>query len=130
MSTAAGVKTPAQLFGLVFGIVYLALGLIGFAFLGGEKEIFGIFSISVVHNVVHLGVGALLLYGSRTLASAKMMNMVVGIVYLLVAILGFANIFVSDSLVNANDADDYLHIATAVLALYFGTAGAGAPETV
>lgn len=120
-------KTPGQLFALVFGIVYLAIGLLGFAFLGGEKEIFGIFAISVAHNIVHLAVGGVLLFGSRDPATAKTVNLVVGVVYLLVAILGFANIFVDESLINANDADDYLHIATAVLALYFGTAGAGSP---
>lgn len=117
------------MFALAFGVVYLAVGLIGFAVTGfdnfaadtNEKLI--IFQINPLHNIAHLGVGALLLAGSRTHEAAKSTNMIVGVVYLLLGILGLPNVVVDD-LLNNNSADTFLHLATAALALYFGTAGA------
>lgn len=119
------------MFALVFGVVYLVVGLVGFAATGfdnfasetGEKLI--VFAINPLHNIAHIGVGALLLVGSSRHETAKSVNLVVGIVYLLLAILGFAGVLVED-LLNVNQADNFLHIATAALALYFGTAGAAA----
>jgi uncharacterized membrane protein YsdA (DUF1294 family) len=127
--TAGGNRTPAQLFALVFGVVYLVVGLVGFAVTGfdnfaadtNEKLI--AFQINPLHNIAHLGVGALLLVGSRTHDAAKSTNLVVGIVYLLLGILGLANVVV-DEVLNNNSADTFLHLGTAALALYFGTVGA------
>lgn len=132
MSTNVGDKTPAQLFALVFGVIYLVVGLVGFAVTGfdnfasevpGEKLI--VFAINPLHNIAHLGVGVLLLIGSSRHETAKSVNLMVGIVYLLLAILGFAGILIED-LLNINSADNFLHIATAALAIFFGTAGATA----
>lgn len=117
------------MFALAFGIVYLVVGLVGFAVTGfdnfaaetNEKLI--VFAINPLHNIAHIGVGALLLVGSGRHETAKSVNLMVGIVYLLLAILGFAGVLVED-LLNVNQADNFLHIGTAALALYFGTAGA------
>lgn len=125
MATAGLTKTAGQMFAFVFGIVYIAVGLLGFAFLGGEKKIFDLFGIDVLHNVAHLGIGAALLFGSSSPRPARIVNLVVGGVYLLLAILGFAGILEYGDILNINDADNVLHIATAALALYFGTAGSG-----
>lgn len=126
MSTAASSKSPAQMFALVFGVLYLLIGILGFIIADDADKIFGIFQVNVLHNIAHLAVGALLLVGSGKHATAKQVNLIIGIVYGLLAILGLANILVDapDGLLVANDADDFLHLATAVLALYFGTAGA------
>lgn len=119
------------MFALVFGIVYLVVGLVGFAvtgfdnFAGETNEKLIVFAINPLHNIAHLGVGALLLVGSSRHETAKSVNLVVGVVYLLLAILGFAGVLVED-LLNVNQADNFLHIGTAALALYFGTAGAAA----
>lgn len=129
---ARSAKSPAQMFALVFGAVYILVGILGFVLAPDEGDkLFGIFQVNLLHNVIHLAVGALLLAGSSVHERAKQVNLIVGIVYGLVAILGFANVLVED-LIDANAADDFLHLATAVLALYFGTAGAeGArPATV
>lgn len=120
------------MFALVFGVVYLVVGLVGFAVTGfdnfaneapGDKLI--VFAINPLHNIAHIGVGALLLVGSSRHEAAKSVNLMVGVVYLLLAILGFAGVLVED-LLNVNQADNFLHIGTAALALYFGTAGAAA----
>jgi hypothetical protein len=130
MSTAATAKSPGQLFGLVFGAVYVLVGLLGFVGplvtegTGVDPDtLLGIFGINPLHNVAHLLVGALLLIGSRRATTAKTVNLVVGVVYLLLAILGFAGGVIVDDLINNNAADSVLHLATAVLAIYFGTAG-------
>jgi hypothetical protein len=132
-TTATGNRSNAQLFALVFGVVYVAIGLIGFAVTGmdnfasgaepGEKLI--IFAINPLHNIAHLGVGALFLAGSRTHEAAKTVNLIIGVVYLLLGVLGLADILV-DKLINNNSADTFLHLATGALGIYFGTAGATA----
>ena len=123
------------MFALVFGVVFLLVGILGFILAPDEGDkLFGLFQVNLLHNIIHLAVGALYLAGSSTHERAKQVNVLIGVVYGLVAILGLANILVDapDGLIDANAADDFLHLGTAVLALYFGTAGAeGArPATV
>ena len=119
------------MFALVFGVVYLVVGLVGFAvtgfdnFAGETNEKLLVFAINPLHNIAHLGVGALFLVGSSRHETAKSVNLMVGVVYLLLAILGFAGVLVEDIL-NVNQADNFLHVGTAALAIYFGTAGAAA----
>lgn len=61
-----------------------------------------------------------------------MANLVVGIVYLLLGVLGLFGILIEDGQaidLNNNAAGTALHFATAALALYFGTAGSGDDRT-
>ncbi|MDQ3914369.1 MAG: DUF4383 domain-containing protein [Actinomycetota bacterium] len=131
-TTATGNRSNAQLFALAFGVVYVAVGLIGFAITGfddfakeTDKSLL-IFDINPLHNIAHLGVGALLLAGSRSHDAAKSINLIVGVVYLLLGILGLAGGVVVEDLLNNNTADTFLHLGTAALAIFFGTAGAEA----
>ena len=124
-TTATSNKTLGQMFGLVFGAIYVLIGLIGFV----NDPILGIFNVNALHNIIHLAVGGLLLYGSTRADLAKNINLLVGVVYALVALLGFLNIIVPD-LIDAKGkggtADDFLHLGTAILGIYFGTVGGGA----
>jgi Domain of unknown function (DUF4383) len=134
MSTAGTAKTPGQLFGLVFGAVYVLVGILGFIdpLVSDDDKLLGIFGITPLHNVAHLAVGALLLFGSRAPDTARMVNLVVGVVYLLLGVLGLFGILIEDGQaldLNNNAADTVLHFATAALALYFGTAGSGVART-
>lgn len=127
-------KTPGQLFGLVFGAVYVLVGILGFIdpLVDDQDRLLGIFGITPLHNVAHLAVGALLLFGSRAPDTARMVNLVVGVVYLLLGVLGLFGILIEDGQaidLNNNAADTVLHFATAALALYFGTAGSGVGRT-
>jgi hypothetical protein len=113
------------MFGLVFGVVYVLVGLIGFF----NDPILGVFNVNALHNIVHLLIGGALLFGSTRSDLAKTINLVVGIAYALVALLGFMNVIVPellDAQGKGGTADDFLHLGTAALAIYFGTAGAGA----
>ncbi len=129
-----GDRTPAQLFALVFGVVYLAVGIIGFAVTGfdgwarGEPfdEELVIFAVNPLHNIVHIGLGAVWLGASSSHQTAKGVNLLFGIVLLLVFLLGMVGVLKWLAIEGAESADNYLHLATGVLSVYFGTAGAAA----
>jgi len=123
-------KTPGQLFALVFGAVYVLVGILGFIdpLVNDQDRLLSIFGINGLHNFAHLAVGALLLFGSRTPATARIVNLVIGAAYLLLGVLGLFGILIEEGQaldLNNNPADTVLHFATAALALYFATAGSG-----
>jgi hypothetical protein len=127
-------RTPAQLFALVFGIVYLAVGLVGFAVTGFDNfagktfdEELIIFAINPLHNIAHIGLGAVLIGAAAKHATAKYANMLSGVGLLLLVILGMAGVLQFLAVKDAGAADNYLHLATAALALYFGSVGAAGP---
>lgn len=123
-------RTPGQLFALVFGVVYVLIGILGFIGpLTPNGRLLNIFGINPLHNIVHLAIGALFLVGSTSAALAKTINLIVGIIYLLVGVLGLLNVLVPRLITN-NGADTVLHLLTGALALYFGTVGARARSTV
>lgn len=127
----ATTRTPAQMFGLVFGAVYVVVGLAGFfvadQFTGGQaSDKLILFPVNHMHNIVHLLIGGALLFGSTRADLAKTVNLVVGGAYALVAVLGFMSVITPDLINDRGVADDFLHLATAILAIYFGTAGATA----
>ena len=116
--------SPNRLVAAIFGVVYLLIGLLGFAVTGFDdfvgtdtsETLLG-FELNGLHNVVHLAIGAVLLAASRTVSSAKAANMFVGAVYLLVGIIG---LFILDSdanILSLNGADNVLHLASALILL-------------
>lgn len=123
-------RTPAQTFGLAFGVVYLLVGLLGFLVTGFEnfaeqtntKLI--IFDVNPLHNIVHLLIGAAFLAGARTHGSAKTMNTVIGVAYLAVALLGLFGVLTFLAIDRGLVPDFWLHLLSGILAVYFGTAGA------
>ncbi len=140
MATAAGTnrgvrggKTPAQTFALVFGIVYLAIGILGFAVTGFDNffgETFDekliLFPVNPAHNIVHILIGAAWLAGSRRHDSAKMINLVIGVAYLAVFLLGLLGALKWLAIEDGFNPDQFLHLVSGALSVYFGTAGAGA----
>lgn len=128
-STARLADSPNRLVGAVFGVVYLLVGLIGFAYTGmadfagtdtGDK-ILGIFEVNPLHNIAHLAIGGLLLFSALGSAgAAKGSNTLVGAVYLL---LGVAGLFVLGSeanILSLNHPDNGLHVASALVLLGVG----------
>lgn len=130
MSQMMGTRTPAQMFALVFGVVYLLIGVLGFAVTGfdnfaaeqGDKLL--LFPVNPLHNIVHLALGAVWLGAAGSHAAAKSVNMLFGIVLLLVFVLGMASVLKFLAIEDAASSDNYLHLATAALSLYFGSIGA------
>jgi hypothetical protein len=85
----------------VFGIVFLLVGFVGFlaapppadalplTMQHGHGLALGLFPVNTLHNIVHLVFGALgLLAATATVISAKQYFQVLGVSYLLLAVLG------------------------------------------
>jgi hypothetical protein len=123
-------KTPAQTFALAFGILYLAIGVIGFGVTGfdgffantfSEKLI--VFPLNPAHNVVHLLIGAAWVGSSAKHAAAKAANVAIGGAYLLVFLLGLLGALEWLAIPAGFNADQILHVVTGGLGVYFGTVG-------
>lgn len=117
----------------VFGAVYLLVGLIGFAASGGHPVagpdgglLLGIFEVNVLHNLVHILIGAVLLgSGMRgTERAAASADTGVGAVYLVVFVYGLVvPLSSAANIVALNSADNVLHLVSAVLLLAVGLVG-------
>lgn len=116
--------TYNQMFGYIFGLVYLGVGTAGFvdtmgvnltASVGGRELHW--FSVNPLHNITHLAVGAAFMLASFAgPAISRSVNLVVGSVYLLLAVVG-PFLTGSANILGLNVADDLLHLVTAVTAL-------------
>jgi Domain of unknown function (DUF4383) len=121
---------PARRFAQVFGAVYVLVGLLGFVFTGfsdvaaPSDDKLLLFGVNPLHNLVHIGIGALWLASSRSESSARAISTLIGGVYLVVGVLGlFINGSSDLNILNINQPDNALHLASAALGLYFGLAG-------
>jgi membrane protein YdbS with pleckstrin-like domain len=115
-------KTAAMVLGIIFVIVG-ALGFVANPIVGPN----GIFVTNPMHNWVHIGSGIVLLLGAYSPLGAGLALRVVGIIYAIVAVLGF--VMPGDmmlGMIAMNAADRWLHVALAIVILY---AGFGLPDT-
>jgi hypothetical protein len=99
----------------ILGVVLLLVGVLGFFM---PSPLLGLFEVDTVHNIVHILSGVVALWaGSTGYQYSRMYLMVFGLVYLLVALLGF---FMSGSILglfSVNMYDNYLHTAIGVVCL-------------
>ena len=109
----------------VFGAVYLVVGLTGFVL---DSPLFGLFEVNALHNIVHIVIGAILLYGATSIPAAVMANRGIGAVLVLLGILGipFPDGF---DLVPLGGNDIWLHLATGAILLAAGFLDEGEAET-
>ena len=131
---------PAQVFALIVGIVYLLVGLIGFAVTGfgstwvhdTNDELLG-FALNGFHNVVHIGVGLILIGASMAPSPAITQGILIGggATYLLAAFLGFTGqLDHLLSIESKSDPENFLHLVSGALAVgagFLGGAGEPAP---
>jgi hypothetical protein len=133
---ATGVRawTPAQRFAAAFGVVYLLVGIAGFVltgvsdFAGHHHHTLLIFAVNPLHNVVHLVLAVVWLAAAPRHRTARPANLVLGVLLGLVTVLGFVGVTDMLGMSGFADPDNFLHLATATLALYFGSVAAGGPE--
>jgi len=109
-----------------FGFIYLFVAVVGFVVTGfdgfaepGNASYLAGFAVNPLHNVVHLVIGLALLASSRRTGSARAVNGLVGVVYLLVGLIG---LFIArpDEPLNVlaiNGFDNVLHLGTAMVLL-------------
>lgn len=123
-------------FALIFGIVFLLIGIAGFIpglmaphdhpdvrVTTGLGLLMGLFPVNVLHNVVHLLFGAWGLLAARSAGAAVAYAKAVGVIYALLAVLGFipaANLHTTFGLVPLYGHDIWLHVLLAVGGIYFG----------
>lgn len=102
----------------ILGVVFLLIGIVGF--FTGDMLLF--FSINSVHNYIHILTGLIALWAgfASNGKNAKTFNLVFGIVYLLVAIVGFFNVGTLVSLLSLNAADNWLHLVIGVVTTAIG----------
>jgi hypothetical protein len=119
--------TMAKTLGMLFGIVFLAVGILGFVpGITTNDMLLGIFMVNKALSIVHIASGAIFLIASMSGAgAARLWFQIFGIVYAIVAVLGFMNPNgMLLGMISNNPADTWLHVvlAVAMLAIGFGTA--------
>jgi len=128
---AGGRKTVPEILALVFGAVYLLVGIVGF-FIAGFSDFFGNenavppahmddnllgFMLNPMHNVVHILIGVAGLVLARTLAGARTYGWLLAVGYGAAFIYGLIAVGKDWDFLNLNWADNILHLATAVVGL-------------
>jgi hypothetical protein len=126
-------------FAIIMGIVYVAVGLLGFfpgvvsapspgapdvAVHFGYGYLVGLFPINILHNFVHLGVGVWGISAYRTLAGSQSFARGLAIFYGVLAIMGLIpGLNTMFGLIPIFGHDIWLHAVSAGLAAYFGFTG-------
>jgi uncharacterized protein DUF4383 len=122
-------------FALVFGIVFLAVGVLGFipsmvqpaadgyevTMTQGHGQLLGLFPVNMLHNIVHIlfGIWGLLAY--RSLSGAKMYARGVAIIYAVLTVMGLIPATnTTFGLIPLHGNDVWLHAVLALVAAYFG----------
>ena len=113
----------ARMFALVFGVVYLLVGLLGFTASASmaDANLLGLFPVNLMHNIVHIAIGVWGLLSYRSLTGAVTYARGLAIVYALLTILGIipaTNRLFGLAPLYGNDI--WLHALTAAIAAYFG----------
>lgn len=138
-STSTAVRryagTPVQKVALVFGLVFLLVGVAGFIpgvtqnhdtlmFAGHESEamLLGLFQVSVLHNMVHLLFGIVGLAVAARAVASRMYLIWGGVIYAVLWIYGLFTAGMTDPLnfVPLNTADNWLHAGLAVAMILLG----------
>lgn len=95
----------------VFGAIYLLVGIVGFVL---QSPLLGLFEVNPLHNIVHIVLGGILLYGATSTAAAIQATRGVGALLVVLGLLGF---IVPDGfgLVPLGGNDIWLHLATGAI---------------
>jgi hypothetical protein len=129
-------RSPAQLYALVFGVVLVVAGIVGFFYeaeFTSDKSVrdavFGILDVNGWHNVVHIATGALGLAAAGSYAYSRTYAFGFGAVYIVVAVWGF---IIGDpdsilSIIPVNTEDNVLHALIGVAGIGAGLATPATP---
>jgi Domain of unknown function (DUF4383) len=108
---------------IIFGAAFLLAGLLGFVpAIAPNGMLLGILHVNAAHNIVHLITGAVaLLAAFKGPRMSQLFFQVFGIIYGLVAILGFlAGDRMVLGMIANNLADAWFHLIVALVSLYLG----------
>ena len=124
-----GPRTIDQKYSVLLGIVVIVLGVLGFFLTGGsnftemtDHAVFGLFQTIPFHNVVFIILGLFWLLGAFALTPAgnQGMNIAVGALLLIVAVLGFMGYWSLLSIPAGVNGDNILILAIALASLIIG----------
>ena len=131
-----GTRTNVQKAAAIVGVIFLLVGVLGFipgittnfsdlSFAGHESDarLFGLFQVSILHNIVHLLFGIAGLALARTAAQARTYLVFGGVIYLVLFVYGL--IVGQESAANfvpVNTADDILHLILGIGMIGLGLA--------
>ena len=127
-------------FALIFGAIYVLIGILGFvpglsthtpaldaahpvSVETAHGLLLGLFPINIIHNLVHIAIGAWGIFGSRTYSGAKVFAQGVAVLYGLLTILGLIPSEATKTLLGLAPIHGYdivLHAFSALVAAYFG----------
>ncbi len=139
-STRTGyAASPLRTTAAVVGAVFVVVGIAGFvpgittdvdrlatAGTDSHAELLGIFQVSVLHNIVHLLIGAAGLAMSRTASGARAFLIGGGVLYLALWLYGLViDLESTANFVPLNTADNWLHLGLGVGMIALGLALAG-----
>jgi hypothetical protein len=119
-------RSPAQTYARLIGATLVVVGIAGFFYDAGfdtgdgasREAVFGLFDVNAWHNLVHVATGVVGLAVAGTYGSSRAYALGLGVLYLVVAALGFIAGDGSEvlNLLVVNTADNLLH-------LFIGIAG-------
>jgi len=119
---------------ILFGVVFLLIGILGYvpAATPANGMLLRIFHVNTAHNIVHLASGVVfLLCGIAGAGPSQTFFKIFGIIYGLVAVLGF---YYGDNallgIVANNTADTWLYVVLAVVMLFLGFGASGSKAAV
>ncbi len=135
--------TATQNLALLVGVVFLAVGILGFvpgittnygdmSFMGHESsaKLLGLFQVSVIHNIVHLLFGVAGIALARSLSGAKGYLIGGGIIYLVLFLYGvIVDMGSKSNFVPVNGADNILHLVLGIGMIVLGLVGAALANT-
>ena len=123
-------------FALVFGIVFLLIGLAGFipglladpaadepalAIEAARGRLMGLFPVNVVHDLIHVIFGIWGVVAYRSFAAARVYAKAVAVIYAVLVVMGFIPILnTTFGLAPIYGHDIWLHALLAIVAAYFG----------
>jgi hypothetical protein len=128
--------TGTRRFALLFGIVFLLVGIAGFIpgvtqphthpdvmVTAGMGLVLGLFPVNVLHNLAHLLFGVWGLFAATSDAQARVYGKIVAIAYAVLGVMGLItafNLHTAFGFVPLYGHDVWLHFGLAAVAAYFG----------
>lgn len=113
--------TTVQRAAQIFGWVFVLVGIVGMVYSYSMEGalLLGIFPVNVVHNLVHILLGLWGIKSAGSFASAKSYATIAGLLYLVLAIVGYVEPNPADMLpLGGNDV--YLHAVLGIILLGIG----------
>lgn len=107
---------------ILAGVAFIFAGVAGFLpHFVQEGALFGFFTASFMHNLIHIVTGVVAIMSATSLRTARLFFQIFGVLYAIVAIAGFVlSGDLSFIMMQTNLADNILHAFMAVIALYLG----------